>query len=517
MKNIDSKKFRSLRVMILIPFLITSCGKGIDDKIGEEAASISVAELRDHMFYLASDELEGRMPGERGYAIAAEYGSTQFRQAGLAPVCLDAEGKKTYLQQVRLIKRIRGEKSKLQLKSDSEINSLRFGDDFFFQLSGDEERVELSDSMVFAGYGIHEPDFGWDDYKDIDVTGKWVIYMFGSPTKDGKSVLPEGLSESYANPMEGYQRKGNTAKEAGALGVVVIYNQERFQMWDILRHATRIQCSLPGHNRLFHTLCDEVFINQEPLKQLFKNRPYDPITEEGDYKSFAMDDVILSLEAQISSEEIQSANVVAMVEGTDPKLKEEYITVGAHLDHVGRDGSTIFNGADDDASGCVAVMEAAEAVALNPPKRSVIFILYTGEELFFMGSQHFVMNPPVPLEQIVLNINLDMVGRPDGEAEDLAVNVGIDKDSTLKDLINSVNKRNTNLSLDYSYDKYFLMSDHVAYHLSGIPVVFFHNGDHEDLHKASDDAEKIDYEFLRKASQLTYFLIMELANGKGEK
>jgi hypothetical protein len=498
--------------MILIPFLITTCRKGTADKIGGAAASISVAELRDHMFYLASDELKGRMPGERGYDTAADYGATQFRQAGLVPVCLDAEGKKTYLQPVRIIKRIPLEKNKLLLKSDQEIKSLRFGDDYFFDLSGGRERVELSGSLFFAGYGIHEPDFGWDDYKDIDVRGKWVIYMFGSPSGDGKSVLPEEISKSYANPMEGYQKKEKTALEAGAIGVVVIYNQERFKMWDIIRHAHQNQYFLPGHNRLFRTSCDEIFINQEPLKQLFKDRPYNPITQEGEYESFAMDDMTLSFEAQVKSEEIRSANVVAMVEGTDPKLKNEYITVGAHLDHVGTDGSIIFNGADDDASGCVAVMEAAEAVALNPPKRSVIFILYTGEELGFMGSQHFVLYPPVPLKNIVVNINLDMVGRPDGEAKDLAVMAGGKGDSDLKDIISALNDQNTRISLDYDYDKYFLMSDQVAFYLSDIPVVFFHTGDHEDVHKDTDDAEKIDYDFLRKAAQLTYFSIKELAN-----
>jgi Zn-dependent M28 family amino/carboxypeptidase len=160
----------------------------------------------------------------------------------------------------------------------------------------------------------------------------------------------------------------------------------------------------------------------------------------------------------------------------------------------------------------VAILEAAEAVAMNPPRRSVIFILYTGEELMFMGSQYFVLNSPVPLENIVVNINLDMVGRPDGEAHELATNVGGDQASTLKNIIDSVNSRSTHLLLDYGYDQYFMMSDQVAFYLAGVPAVFLHSGDHEDVHQPTDDADKIDYEFLRDASRLTYFLAMELAN-----
>jgi Zn-dependent M28 family amino/carboxypeptidase len=225
-----------------------------------------------------------------------------------------------------------------------------------------------------------------------------------------------------------------------------------------------------------------------------------------------MDDVTLSLDAGFVVSEIQSANVVAMVEGTDPKIRDKYVTVGAHLDHVGHEGGVVFNGADDDASGCVAVLEAAEAVAMDPPGHSAIFILYTGEELRFMGSQHFVLNPPVPLESIHVNINLDMVGRPDGAAKELAAIVGGEKASVIQEMISDVNKRKTRLRLDSAYDKYFMMSDQVSFYLSGIPAVFLHDGDHADLHRPTDDADKIDYDFLKKTSQLTYFLVKELGS-----
>lgn len=225
-----------------------------------------------------------------------------------------------------------------------------------------------------------------------------------------------------------------------------------------------------------------------------------------------MDDVMLSLDAKVGISEIQSANVVAMVEGTHPKMRDKYVTVGAHLDHEGLEGGVVYNGADDDASGCVAVLEVAEAVALKPPGYSAIFVLYTGEEMGFIGSQHFVKNPPVPLESVFANINLDMVGRPDGAAKELAANVGGEKASEIRRIVTDTNEQYTRLRLDYEFDKYFMMSDQVSFYLSGIPVVFFNNGEHADLHRPTDDADKIDYEFLQKTSQLTFFLVMGLGS-----
>ena len=476
------------------------------------AATITIPELRDHMYYLASDELEGRLPGETGYDIAAEYCASQFRQAGLIPVCLDEDGNKTYLQQVRIIKKSQKEDSELRLKTDGNLQSLRYGDDFFFLSPGVQEKIELSGTMVFVGYGIHEPSHGWDDYSGIDVKGKWAVYMIGVPADDGVSVLPEDLAKSYSSGSEGPPKKGKAAFEAGALGVVIVYNEERFRMWNILKQARKTQCSLPDHVPLFRSPCVEVMLGKDTLNRLFQGRPYNPVTREGEYSSFAMDDVLLSLDAKVGISEIHSSNVVAVVEGTDPKIRDKYVTVGAHLDHMGLEGEVVFNGADDDASGCVAVLEAAEAIALNPPGHSVIFILYTGEEMHFIGSQHFVVNSPVPLESILANINLDMVGRPDGAAKELAANVGGEKASEIRSIVTDTNEQYTRLRLDYEFDKYFMMSDQVSFYLSGIPVVFFNNGEHVDLHRPTDDADKIDYEFLQRTSQLTYFLVRKLGS-----
>lgn len=512
MKNDYKAILKHAGFVIILIVVLGSCGKKFEDRKTTVDSSISIAELRDHMYYLASDELEGRMPGERGYDTAADYCATQFRQAGLVPICRDADGKKTFLQKVRIVKRTRGSSNSLWVQKNEEMIPLRYEDDFFYVPESEDKDIRMSGPLVFVGYGIHEPEYGWDDYAGIDVEGKWAVYMFGSPPKSADSGLPEEILKRYADGLEGYQLKGRAAFDAGALGVVVIGNKERFRMWDVLRHARRTSCTLPGHESHFQSPSMEVFLNKEPLDNLFEGLPFNPITGKGIYNSFAMEGMNLVLEAEILVEDIHSANVVAMVEGTDPQLKDEYITIGAHLDHVGHEDGRIFNGADDNASGSVAVLEAAEAVALNPPKRSTLFVLYTGEELKFMGSQYFVLNPPVPLENISININLDMVGRLDGEAKELAVTVAGRTAAELRELVSSLNNSHTRLPLDFGFDKYLMMSDQVSYYLEGIPVVFFHNGDHEDYHKATDDAEKIDFDFLQKSSQLTCLLALELAN-----
>jgi len=524
------KKLSIVCLSALMVFSFFSCQKketksGTDDidqvqilkpkeEIVAAVSSISIPELRDHMYYLASDELEGRMPGEEGYDKAAEYCVTQFRQAGLSPVCKDEDGNPTYLQQVDIIKKKRLPDSRLLLKIENSEIALSYEEDYFFVLSNGDDTREISGRPVFVGYGIHEPEFGWDDYAGMDVKDKWVIYMFGIPQEDERFTLPAELAKSYADAMTGYQKKGQTAYAAGALGVIVIYNKMRFQMWDVITHATRVSCFLPGHNQLFQSPCTVVYINKEPLGRLFKNQPFNPITRKGKYGSFQLDNVTLSLMAKVSVIKIRSANVVAMMEGTDSKQREKYVTVGAHLDHVGKRSGLIFNGADDDASGCVAILEVAEALAMNPLKRSVIFILYTGEELKFMGSQHFVLNPPVPIEDILVNINLDMVGRKDGAAKELALMVGGENADFLRAIVTGVNEMFTKIRLDFAYDQYINMSDQVAFYSLGIPFVFLHSGDHRDVHQVSDDAYKIDYDFLNKAARFTYFLTAELANRK---
>jgi Zn-dependent M28 family amino/carboxypeptidase len=211
--------------------------------------------------------------------------------------------------------------------------------------------------------------------------------------------------------------------------------------------------------------------------------------------------------------QVKSSNVIAVVTGTDVVLKNEYITVGAHLDHLGVLNDSIYNGADDNASGSAAVLEIADAVAHSKPKRSVIFILYTAEEEGLLGSRYFINNPPVPVKNIKFNLNLDMIGRPAGEANDLFIVSAGKISQKYKKLLQAINNKTEKIVLDTIDKKNFSKrSDQASFYPKGIPNLFFSTGVHIDYHKPSDDPAKIDYNFLRCVSRLSYDLVMELAD-----
>jgi Zn-dependent M28 family amino/carboxypeptidase len=245
----------------------------------------------------------------------------------------------------------------------------------------------------------------------------------------------------------------------------------------------------------------------------------------------------ITLNVANNTEMVPTQNVVAVWEGSDPVLKAEYVALGAHYDHVGsgcpRAGTdTICNGADDDGSGTTALLGIAEALAKAParPKRSVLFVWHTGEEKGLWGSRYFVEFPTVPLNQIIAQVNIDMIGRSKKEGDTNRANseltgpdaiylIGSTMMSTeLGELVNTVNKSYLNLTFDTKYDapndpqRFFYRSDHYHYARKGIPIIFFFDGVHEDYHGAGDTADKIDYQKMEKVTRTVYMTLWEIAN-----
>jgi len=209
-------------------------------------------------------------------------------------------------------------------------------------------------------------------------------------------------------------------------------------------------------------------------------------------------------------------NVVGLVPGTDPALAHQVVTVGAHLDHLAPAGGKIRNGADDNASGSAGVLEIAEAVAIKPLRRSVLFCLWTAEESGLVGSRHLLSQPPVPVDDIIVNFALDVIGRSDPEASKTRKHyvIGSAKITPeLKATIADVNAKTVKWPLDFeSQESSMNGSDHYNFHLKGIPTAFLFSGRHEDLHAPTDDAEKIDFEKMQRLSQLIYAVTAELGN-----
>jgi Zn-dependent M28 family amino/carboxypeptidase len=220
-----------------------------------------------------------------------------------------------------------------------------------------------------------------------------------------------------------------------------------------------------------------------------------------------------------------SQNVVAMIKGSEKP--EEIVVLSAHYDHVGTENGEIFNGADDDGSGTVSLIEIAKAFQQaknegNGPKRSILFLHVTGEEIGLYGSRYYTENPLFPLANTITNLNVDMIGRIGSEKEgndNYIYLIGSDKLSQgLHDLSEAVNKKYVNLELDYTYNddndpnRFYYRSDHYNFAKNNIPVIFYFNGTHEDYHQASDTPEKINYELLAKRSKLIFFTAWEIAN-----
>jgi hypothetical protein len=486
------------------------------NNISEGAESITIAELRDHMFYLASDELEGRKSGTAGYDKAAQYVVTQLRQAGLTPVCKNTDSSLSFYQEITIDKYSPGLNNTITIVKDSDKRTFSFEDDFIIYYGGSSETKELNAGLVYVGAGIKEADYGIDDYKNIDIKGKWAVVLQNVPVYV-KKKLPVEILKKYVYPPEGIKRIVQQAKDAGAIGIILLPDDRQLKRWKTIAEAYHDFYSIPGTGQIWiNTILPTVLIDSAMIECLFAGQKYNPLMDKKSYKSFELKKCELTLREEYNSTTIHAANVIGLIMGSDPVLKNEYITLCGHLDHMGIKHGEVMNGADDNASGSVGVLEIAEALVKSKPERSIICMLCAGEELGLLGSYYFTENPPVPLKDIIANINLDMIGCSDTDVKGLAPFGAGRITPKLRDVISGVNEKTKYITLNWPYAdtaRYLNMSDNYPFHLKKIPSVFFFSGDNADIHMPSDDAEKIDYDFFQKSCRFVYEVIMELANG----
>lgn len=494
-----------------------------DLKAQSKASSITLQELRDHMFFLASDSLGGRRPDDVGYVIAARYAADQLKAAGVKPILKDAGGNETYFQTVPLVKARTLVDKPLTIKTAAGEKSFDVLQDLKLQARG----PLLTDvPVVFIGYGISEPGYGWNDLQNVDIKGKIVVLLMGAPSRDGKRVLPDSLHTAYASNA-GTRKKVIDSpffRRNMPAAVFIVPDEEQTARWNTIPDVlSSWQIMLKPNNQAVNIPTGPAmagFIKGALVEALFKDQKYSPVGIgrkglEG-YQSFELVGVRMSFGLKTTGEDFESMNVVGMVPGTDAAVSGEYVTLGAHLDHVKPQNGQVCNGADDNASGSVGILEIAEAIAQQPPRRSVVFSLYTAEESGLLGSRFFVANCPIPVKSITVNLNLDMIGRSDPGARQSGKHYVVGSDKTnpeLRKLIDSVNSVTVKWPLDFeSEDRTMAGSDHMSFHREGIPVAFFFSGRHEDLHTPTDDPEKIDYEKMQKLSQLVYEITTEIGN-----
>ncbi len=369
--------------------------------------------------------------------------------------------------------------------------------------------------LIFVKYGITDPTYAYDDYAGIDVKGKTVVIISGKPQKEGDSL--------YFNTSKWDRSRGKSrlAKKHGAAGFIYISKPEdidrfaRFARWFM-----RESYDLPGKEQQSQGMAG-AFLDSVMSKKFFDSQLkysdfYNYITSE-DIKTGTILPYKISWDLNVESVMKNARNIVGILDGKNPKLKDEIVTIGAHYDHVGvGSNGDVYNGADDNGSGTVVVMEAARRLALlNKNERPVVFIFHDAEEKGLLGAKYMTRNDP-RVENMIVHINLDMVGR---EHEDTLFVIGSGKlSSELYQIVEDANKETVNFVYDYTLDdegheeRIYYRSDHIEYVYQGIPSVFFTDYHNEDYHKPTDDADKINYKKLYKLATLSTQVLLKISN-----
>ncbi len=369
---------------------------------------------------------------------------------------------------------------------------------------------------------------GWNDYEGLEVSGRMALIVSGAPTSNGEPVLPDEQHQRYSS----LERSGNArimaALDHGVSTLMLVPDSAAAGLWENIansmsRPSVRPVAPVAPERPSPTSLSWIILLRPEAAADLLSATGFDPVSGAGTYVPGGLEGVRVSLELKRDVEfAYSSPNVVGLLPGTDPVLKDEYVVVTAHLDHVGTRNGVVFNGADDNASGSAAVLEAAEAAAMTPAKRSIIFVLLTAEEKGLQGSRYFVDNPPVPIEDIVLNINLDMVGRNSPPfPESLLVLASENGRPRLLDLITRVNESRVRARLDLRLNEgedpqhHVWRSDQLAFIQKNVPAILITRGFMgPDYHQPSDDPETINYEKVLQAARLAFALAVDAASSE---
>jgi hypothetical protein len=485
--------------------------------------SITKAELRDQIFFLASDELQGRDTGSEGFAMAAIYAVTQFKMAGLEPIILDKDGNKTFYQSVPFFSYDLSNKSCFTIGSSAGEKKFYQGDGMvLFRTPSLANNIFEDENPVFLGYGIDDPEIGWSDYKDLDVRGK-VIFMFGgAPSKEGEPFLPAGKDKFYRSFSQSANARIVSAVKHGVSAVVFVPDPQMAQNWSNLSSSMiRRQFNLQLKEKTKVDFPAIFFMHPDAVTEMLKNAGYYWTYGDYDYKPAVLENIKVSCAVERENEEETICkNVIAFLPGTDPKLKEEYIVLHAHLDHLGLNSrGQVMNGADDNASGSAVVLEIAEALAMKPSKRSFLFVLFTGEEKGTLGSEWMVNNLPVPEEKIVLNAAVDMIGRKSTRRPDViyVVAEGTGKVNLLA-MAKRTNESKVQADIDFSLnendpDGHIMRCDVTPFLVKNIPSLLFTRGFMSPVyHSSRDDADTLNYDKIEKASRLLYLVLAEAGN-----
>ena len=477
---------------------------------------ISTQVLKEKLTILSADDMEGRETGTRGQRKAAAWIETQFKDAGLTT----APGLKGYQQYYPLYK-------DSLIKSEVYINGKAAdpAKDFLFNASNIENADISAQGIVFAGYGIE--DSAYNDYTDLDVKNKIVVFVLGEPMK-GEQYLISGNRKYSQWTYPGLRIKLKIAANKGAKAVWIVNpSMEEIEENYFIKSKLPI---LYFHRENQPAEIPHGIISRDFASQIFGEKIFLKLESEKlpEHPGHAEVQANVQLHFEKHRDTIYASNVIGMIKGSEKP--NEYLMITAHYDHLGIYNGEIYNGADDDGSGTVAVIEMANAFmeatkAGFRPKRSIVFMTVSGEEKGLWGSEYYSEHPVFPLENTTADLNIDMIGRIDTERKKADIHnyvyvVGHDKLSSDLPVINeAANIKYTNLVLDYMFDdpedinRIYYRSDHYNFAKKGVPVLFFYDGMLlADYHKPTDTVEKIEWPLYLKRTQLVFFTAWEMAN-----
>ncbi len=493
------------------------------------AATITEEDLRSYLNVLASDSLQGRETGTEGQRMAADFIAQNFETLGLPKIGdPDPEtGQPTYFQYIAFTSE-RWDRGGLKLKvGDTEYGFLK---DFYAYPSENADKGEAeTPEVLFLGYGIDDEKYS--DYTGVDVAGKTLLVYAGEPQDAaGRSYVTGDTSLSEWS--KDHRLKLEAAYQHGVERLLIIDP-------DIKRNISKNRMALFGGRmkmgwggKAAERFANSFFISStvaraivgDAFEEFVKVR--DSIKATGKPAHLTLNTSLVTSQKKLVNQ-LTGSNVLGYVEGVDANLKDEVVVVSAHYDHLGMRGNSIFNGADDNGSGSSMVMDLAQAFAEAKkagagPRRSVLFLLVSGEEKGLLGSEFYSEHPVFPLEKTVADVNVDMIGRTDKKHRDnpnYIYVIGADRLSIMLHKINdAANRQFVHLELDYTYNakddpnRFYYRSDHYNFAKHGIPSVFFFSGTHEDYHRPTDTVDKIMFDKMVKIGTLVFYTTWELAN-----
>jgi Zn-dependent M28 family amino/carboxypeptidase len=480
----------------------------LKDRLQPGLEAITPDGLLAHIKVLASDEFEGRAPGSKGEDLSVKYITDQFKKIGLEPGNPDG----TYLQEVPLAG-IKSEPRMSFVVADKTMD-LKYGEDFVASSARLQPEIKIAKSdLVFVGYGVVAPEYGWDDYKNVDVRGKTLLMLIGDPpVPDPKdpSELDDKIFKGKAMTYYGrWTYKYEIAAKKGAAAAIIIHETEPAAYpWQVVRSSwSKENFELDNTNKNMDAVSARSWITVDVAKKVIADsgQNFDALKKTAITKDFRP--VVLNAKANIAIAQqirsFKSHNVIGKLEGSDPKLSGEYVLYTAHWDHLGRhpelQGDQIFNGAIDNASGVASVIEIAAAFRkINPPpKRSVLFMATTAEEAGLLGAKYYAEHPLYPLANTLADINLDSMNVW-GKAHDIEdLSLGF---STLDDLLVAAAKQQgRNAIPDSRPDKgKIYRADNFEFSKVGLPSLYIGKGEHlvsrpETAPLRSDEFDSTDY------------------------